>query len=357
MADTICTTRRTFLKAGLGAMAALAAGCDGRRAGPAAGGLHEFRGPTMGSTYTVKIVEPGLSAAGRAQAHAAVLAALERVEGRMSTYRPDSELSRLNRHAEAAPVALSAETLAVFAAAQRVSEASGGAFDVTVGPVVDAWGFGPSKLHAVPPEDEIRRLGARVGHRMLEVDERSGTVAKRHPDIRADLSGIAKGYGVDAAARALEQLGFGHYMVEAGGEVRTRGLNAVGEPWRVGIERPDAVPQRVHLVVPLSGLSMATSGDYRIFFEQDGRRYSHEIDPAIGAPVMHRLASVSVVHADCVLADAWSTALFVLGPEKGPLQAEAQGLAAHFIVRESGGGFLDRRSPAFAALGGHPARG
>jgi thiamine biosynthesis lipoprotein len=192
---------------------------------------------------------------------------------------------------------------------------------------------------------------------MLAIDVRAGTVAKSRPDVRADLSGIAKGFGVDAAARALEELGFGHYMVEAGGEIRTRGLNAAGEPWRVGIERPDAIPQRVHFVVPLSGLSMATSGDYRIFFERDGRRYSHEIDPATGAPVTHRLASVSVVHTDCVLADAWSTALFVLGPDKGLALAEAQHLAAHFILREAGGGFVDRRTPVFARLGGYAARG
>jgi thiamine biosynthesis lipoprotein len=357
MADTICTTRRTLLKAGLGAMAALAAGCDGRRTETAVAGLHEFRGLTMGSTYTLKIVQRGLSAAGQAAAHAAVLAALERVEGKMSTYRTESELSRFNRHAEASPVALSAETVAVFALAQRVSEASRGAFDVTVGPVVDAWGFGPSKLHAVPPADERHRLKARVGYRMLAVDKRAGTVEKSRPDVRADLSGIAKGFGVDAAARALESLGFERYMVEAGGEVRTRGLNAAGEPWRVGIERPDAMPQRVHLVVPLSGLSMATSGDYRIYFERDGRRYAHEIDPGTGAPVVHRLASVSVVHQDCVLADAWATALFVLGPEQGLALAEGQSLAAHFILREPDGAFADRRTSAFAALGGYPARG
>ena len=356
MTDTICTTRRTLLKAGLGAMAALAGGCDRWSGGAAAAGPFAFHGLAMGSTYTVKIVAPGLSAAGQAAAHAAVQTALERVEERMSTYREASELSRFNRHAEATPIALSAETLAVFAAAQRVSEASGGAFDVTVGPVVDAWGFGPSKLHAVPPADELGGLRARVGHRMVAVDLRAGTLAKSRPDVRADLSGIAKGFGVDAAARALEQLGFEHYLVEAGGEVRTRGHNAAGVSWRVGIERPDAVPQRVHRVVPLGGASLATSGDYRIYFEQDGRRYSHEINPATGAPVVHRLASVSVVHPDCMVADAWSTALFVLGPERGPALADAHGLAAYFILRDAGG-FVDLETSSFAALGAERARG
>lgn len=354
MADTLCTTRRALLKAGCGALAALAAGCDGRRAAAAAERTFAFHGLAMGSTYTVKVVTPGLSAAGRSAVREAAHAALERIEARMSTYRADSELARFNRHAAPTPFAVSAETLAVLATAQRVSAASGGAFDVTVAPVVDAWGFGPSKRHRVLADGERRALGARVGHRMLALDAPAGTVTKSRPDVRADLSGIAKGFAVDAAAHAIEALGFSDFLVEAGGEVRTRGHNAAGEPWRVGIERPDALPQQVHRIVPLRDGSLATSGDYRIFFEHDGRRFCHEMDPAIGAPVAHRLASVSVVHADCALADAWSTALFVLGPERGFALAAAQGLAAHFILREARG-FEDRQTPAFAALGAGPS--
>ena len=355
MADTICTTRRTFLKAGLGAMAALAAGCDGRRARPA--GLHEFRGPTMGSTYTVKIVDRGLSATGQAEVHAAVLTALERVDARMSTYRPDSELSRFNRHAAEGPFTASPELAQVLAKAAEVSAATSGAFDVTIGPLVNAWGFGPPGRVQLPTVDEIARLRERVDWRSIALDPAAGTVRKARPDAYVDFSGIAQGYGADQVAAALEARGFGDFLVDVSGEVRARGVNADGVPWRIGIERPDAPGRTPHFVVPLTDRVLATSGDYRNWFEHDGRRYSHEIDPAIGAPVTHRLASVSVVHADCALADAWATALFVLGPDKGPALAEAQGLAAHFIVREWGGGFVDRRSPAFAALGGSPARG
>jgi thiamine biosynthesis lipoprotein len=173
--------------------------------------------------------------------------------------------------------------------------------------------------------------------------------------VSADLSGVAKGFAVDQAARALESLGFGNYLVEAGGEVRTRGLNLHGEPWRIGIERPEATPPVVHHVVPLSGLAMATSGDYRIYFEEGGRRYSHEIDPRTGAPIRHALASVTVVAPDCGFADAMSTALIVLGEERGLALAADQGIAAYFIVRDPDGGLEARATPAFAALGGRAA--
>jgi thiamine biosynthesis lipoprotein len=198
----------------------------------------------------------------------------------------------------------------------------------------------------------VQALRAGVGYREITVDRNAGTASKGHPSVAADLSGIAKGYGVDAAARALDALGHTDYLVEAGGEVRTRGSNAAGRPWQIAIERPDAVPQRAHFITPLSGQSLATSGDYRIFYEQGGRRYSHEIDPATGAPADHRLASVSVVAADCAYADALATALFVLGPERGLAVAEGRGLAAYFIVRNVDGSLGSRSSTAFAALGG-----
>jgi thiamine biosynthesis lipoprotein len=184
----------------------------------------------------------------------------------------------------------------------------------------------------------------------LALDPRSGTVTRRAP-VLANLSGIAKGYGVDRAALALDTLGFSDYMVEVGGEIRTRGRNGSGQPWQLAIERPDAMPQQALLVVPLQGRSLATSGDYRNFFMHEGRRYSHEIDPVSAAPVAHALASVSVVADDCTLADAWSTALFVLGPEHGLAAATGHGLAAYFIVRRSDGSFVEISTPAFAALG------
>lgn len=349
--DSLLSPRRRLVLQGLGA-AALAAGCGRSTPGP-----HQFGGPTMGSTYTVKIAGPRLDAATAAAARMAVEGALAGVVDRMSTYLDESELSRFNRYRGDAPVALSADTFAVFRLAQQVSAVTGGAFDITIAPVVDAWGFGPGRAQRVVADRELAALEQRVGWRSLALDERNATVAKGRPDLRVDLSGIAKGYAVDRAALALEALGIGDYMVEAGGEIRTRGRNADGRPWQIAIERPDAVPQRAQRIVPLSGLSMATSGDYRIYFERDGERYCHEIDPATGRPINHGLASVTVVAAECGHADAMATALIVLGPVKGHALALAHDVAAHFIVREGDGGLREFATPAFAALGGHAVAG
>jgi len=351
--DTLLSPRRRTVLQALGA-AALVSGCGDRR-GAAVAPAFEFRGPTMGSTYTVKIAGTPLRTAGEAAVRDAAHGALEAVNRAMSAYRTESELSQFNAHASASPFALAADTYAVFALARQVSATTGGAFDITVAPIVDAWGFGPGREQRVVGAAEIGALDARVGWSMLALDARAGTVAKARPDLRADLSGIAKGYGVDKAARALEALGVENYMVEAGGEIRTGGHNPEGRPWQIAIERPDAVPQRPHFIVPLTGLAMATSGDYRIYFERDGQRYCHEIDPATGAPIRNGLASVTVVARDCGYADAMATALIVLGADKGCALAEEQRLAAYFIVREPDGRFTERQTKAFAALGGRRA--
>jgi thiamine biosynthesis lipoprotein len=349
--DSLLSPRRRLILQGLSA-AALATGC-----GPPARASYQFGGPTMGSTYTVKIAGPRLGTAGQTAARRAVEDALADVVHRMSAYRDDSELSRFNRHEGQAPFALSADTFAVFRLAQQVSAATDGAFDITVAPVVDAWGFGPGRAQRVVNATELAVLERRVGWRMLTLDESNATVVKARADVRADLSGIAKGYAVDRAAKALDALGLVDYMVEAGGEIRTRGRNGDGRPWQIAIERPDAVPQRAHRIVPLTELAMATSGDYRIYFERDGARYCHEIEPATGLPIRHGLASVTVVAPDCVYADAMATALIVLGPEQGHALAVARNVAAHFIVREGDGGLREFGTPAFAALGGYLVAG
>lgn len=345
-------TRRTALATGLGALALLAGACGRRDTWtelPAAG-AQTFSGLSMGSVYTVKIAGARLSAAALAAAQQAVAAALADVVARMSHYEPGSELARLNRQPLGRALAVSAPTLHVFDAAQAVHQASGGAFDVSLGRAVDGWGFGPTELpRRVLQASEAAALRSPPG--ALHVDSRAGTIT-RLAEVQANLSGIAKGYGVDQAALALQGLGIGDYMVEVGGEIRTRGHNAQRQPWQLAIELPDATPQRALRVLPLSGRALATSGDYRNFFIHEGRRYSHEIDPTSATPVAHALASVSVVADDCTTADAWSTALFVLGPQRGLQAATQLQLAAHFIVRQADGRFGETTTPAFAALGG-----
>jgi thiamine biosynthesis lipoprotein len=304
----------------------------------------------MGTTWSARIAGAAGDGALAEAARRAVQGAFDAVVARLSTFDEASEVSRISRHASQAPLPVSAETLAVLASAAEVSRASQGAFDVSVAPLVGAWGFGAGAA-ARNGAPDAAALAAPVGWHGLTLDMRASTVAKADPALRIDLSGIAKGHAVDRAAAALESLGVQRYLVEAGGEIRTSGLNAEGRPWQVAVERPDAWPQQVHRVVPLAGLAMATSGDYRNFYEWQGRRYCHEIDPRRRAPVDHAVASVSVVHEDCRAADAWATALIVLGAGEGFALAQRERLAALFIVRGDGGRFHDVATPAFAAFG------
>jgi len=282
----------------------------------------------------------------------AIQAQLDLVDERMSTYRPDSELSRFNQSTETTPFRISPETLEVFRIAQAVSEASGGAFDVTVGPLVNAWGFGPEEgRQEGPSEAELAALRERVGYRNLEIDEAALTIRKALPDIYCDLGAVAKGYAVDRVAQALDRLEIHNYMVEVGGEIRTRGSKA-GEPWRIGIEEPVTGRRAIRKVLkmPVAGLAMATSGDYRNYIEIGGVRLSHTIDPRTSRPIAHGLASASVLHDTCAMADAYATALMVLGPEKGYTLAVEHGLAALFIIREAPDRFAEKATPAFKQL-------
>ena len=306
-------------------------------------------GSAMGTSWSVKVADPGLEAERERAVTAAATEAIERVDALMSTWRADAELVRFNAQPVGRPFAAAPETLRVFAIAQRVSEASGGAFDVTVAPLVDAWGFGAGARPAVPRRPDAAKLAAlrrRVGHRFLVLDPEAGTLTKRVDGVACDLSAVAKGFAVDAVADALDVLGLAHYLVEIGGELRSRGLRGDGTVWRVAIEKPTAEGRRVHRVVALRDAAMATSGDYRSYYELEGRRYSHTIDPRSGEPVAHGLASVTVIHPRAAEADAWATALNVLGPEDGYSVASAQGLAAYLLVRRDAG-FETRMTPEF----------
>jgi thiamine biosynthesis lipoprotein len=351
--DTLLTLRRRHLLGLAGAMGTLAlAGCHDTRK-DTAHNTQRFSGQTMGSSYTVRLAGPAYSPARLERLQADVQSALDAVDQRMSLYRAGSELVRFNQAAAGQPLPLSQPLLQVLQAAEQVSILTTGAFDVTVAPLVMAWGFGPDAQPggpAVPSAAQVQAGRRVLGHRALALDPQHALATKHLAGLQADLGGIAKGYAVDVAAQALLSQGVQQFMVEVGGEVRTAGRNTQGRPWQIGIEEPDAVPQRARLVVPLSGQAMATSGDYRIYFEQDGRRYSHEIDPRSGEPVTHGLASVTVVADDCMHADALATALIVLGPQAGMALAQREHLAAHFILRAADGRLLDRSSDAFAAL-------
>ncbi|MGH0030199.1 MAG: FAD:protein FMN transferase [Myxococcota bacterium] len=316
-----------------------------------------LHGEAMGTTWSVKVVADGASQAERREIRGLVVERLDEVNRRMSTYDPESELSRFNRHRSIEPFPVSPPTLAVFRVAQEVSEQTGGAFDVTVGPLVAAWGFGAGGQPEPPSPVRLEALRARVGHHLLRIDPEGGGLVKRHPELVCDLSAVAKGYAVDRVAEALAARGVADDRIEVGGETRARGERAGGGAWRVAIERPEPGQRSVFGVVALADAALATSGDYRTYRDRDGVRLSHLIDPRTGRPAAHRLASVSVLHPSAARADALATGLGVLGPDAGPALAERLGLAAYFIVRETDGALRGVATGAFPPVEGRPGAG
>ncbi len=310
--------------------------------------LITISGPTMGTTFQVKIAREDMALDAEVL-HRAIHARLDEVNRQMSTYREDSEISRFNRSRSTDWVGVSPDFARVLSIAQKISTWSNGAFDVTVGPLVNLWGFGPNAIpDRVPPPDSIAACKARVGHEKVQVDLSASAIKKESAGVYCDLSAIAKGFGVDRVATYLDSLGINRYFVEIGGELRTKGRNHLGQRWRVGIARP-AEYGRLQKALALDNMSMATSGDYHNYFERDGVRYSHTLDPRTGQPITHGLASVSVVHQSCLYADGLATAINVMGPEKGFAFAEARGLAAFMIVRQ-GDGFAEKMTSQFEKL-------
>jgi thiamine biosynthesis lipoprotein len=312
--------------------------------------LVRLSGSCMGTTWHVSYLAlPGVTAS-PTEVEAGIARLLEQVEQSMSTYRDDSELSQFNRAPAGNWVAVSLGFASVLEAALQVGAASDGAYDVTVGPLVDIWGFGAAgggRFPAqVPAAEDIAALRDRIGQRHLELDLAGGR-ARKNAMLSLDFSSIAKGYGVDVVADWLATREIGNYLVEVGGEMRLAGHSARGDRWRVAIEEPATAGGGVAEALALNNGAVATSGDYRNFFELEGRRFSHSIDPRTGYPVTHDLVSVTVVHDSAMLADAWATALTVLGAEAALRVADAQGLAVYFI-RRAGTGFSSRYTTALA---------
>ncbi|MCZ6852361.1 MAG: FAD:protein FMN transferase [Gammaproteobacteria bacterium] len=301
-----------------------------------------YDGATMGTQYRITANCP-------TDTSAAVISELRIVNSEMSTYIEDSSISEFNRAPVGTWFAVSPALVKVIQAAAKLSEASEGAFDVTVGPLVNLWGFGPNVERWSPPDHEaVEDTRAKVGYtRLLARLEPPGLI-KTH-ELFVDLSAIAKGHGVDRVATVLNDAHCSDYLIDIGGEVRARGTNAAGEDWRIGIEVPDSNRLgSIQRVLSLSDEAVATSGDYRNFFENRGQRYSHTIDPRTGYPVTHDLASVSVLAQSAMWADGYATLLNVLGPAHGLELATDHDLAALFVVRTENG-FEERYTPAMRA--------
>ena len=319
----------------------LAAAADEARRGPAparepGGSLRHLRlhGPTMGTRWSVRCDAAADIDTGAL--HAALAAAVEQVDAQMSPWKPASDLNRLNRAAPGEWVALPAETLQVLAAALEVCRASGGAFDPAVGALVDAWGFGAVRD---APDAAAIRAAAQAARAptcgALELDPAAGR-ARKHAPLQLDLCGIAKGYAVDRMVAVLQRHGVAHALAALDGELRALGAQAGGEPWAVALESPEPGRRAAHGVIELQDLAVATSGDYRRFFETGGVRVAHTMDARRAAPVRNDVASVTVLARDTVSADAWATALLVAGPGEGLALAQRVGLEVLYLLRRDG---------------------
>ncbi|MDE9429968.1 FAD:protein FMN transferase [Xenorhabdus bovienii] len=304
-------------------------------------------GQTMGTYYSVKYVADS-SIPSPENLQKEIDRLLEEVNDQMSTYRPNSELSRFNQSREVnTPFLVSAATAKVVKEAIRINQLTDGALDVTVGPLVNLWGFGPEgRITKAPTDEELAMRRAWTGIDKLSVEGNS--LIKSIPELYVDLSSIAKGYGVDVVAEYLASQNIKNYMVDIGGEVRTLGNNGKGAPWRIAIEKPSesGIEQRAQEIIEPGRMSIATSGDYRNYFEQNGVRYSHTINPKTSRPITHNLVSITVIAPTCMSADGFSTGLDVLGPDKGMEVAEKLKIPVFMVVKTQDG-FEERYSSAF----------
>ena len=305
----------------------------------------ELSGRTMGTRYSIKLAHsPGPGQLAPLQQR--IDDRLDAINRMMSTYREDSDLMRFNRTSSTTWQDAPAALVDLVERALRISESSDGMYDITVGPLVNLWGFGNAGDRNTPPSaGQIAELLPTVGYQHLQTRRAPPALRKTVAGLQADLSSIAKGWAVDEIAALLDAEGFTGYLVEIGGEVFARGGKRNGDPWRIAIERPSFTERSIQRVVALHDLAMATSGDYRNFFPAGGKRYSHTIDPRSGMAIAHGLASVTVFARNCAEADGWATALMALGDEQGPATAERLGIQALFIARKDDG-FSERVSSA-----------
>lgn len=311
--------------------------------------IQSLFGYSMGTSYSIKLVST-LNESRNLQI--GVEGVLSDINQRMSTYLPRSDLSRFGELAVGESLPVDPKTVAVVSKALEIAEQTDGAFDPTIAPLVDLWGFGPTaRQSALPGQDRIQRALATVGYDGVSVDVEN-QVLNKHADRSLDLSAIAKGYAVDQVAQFLEAKGFSDFLVEVGGEMRFSGQKPNGEPWRIAIEKPDPSSRSPFRLLEMQNYAVATSGDYRNYIEVDGKRYSHTIDPTSGYPIDHDLASVTVVMDSGMEADAYATAFSVMGREQALVKAQEWDVAVFLIYRD-GNEFKTEQSARFTELFGN----
>lgn len=305
------------------------AGCESQQTTSAS-----LSGVTMGTTYHVTISTP-ISLSDSTEIQKDIDGLLLKVNDSFSTYIESSEVSKFNQYSGEEGQIKSDNFIEVLLEALRISVVTQGAYDITVGPLVNLWGFGPDfKADNIPNDMDIEVALASVGYQAVIVNQKSNNVKKSNQAIYIDFSSLAKGFGVDKVAELLESKGYKNFMVEIGGEMLVRGVNPQGNNWRIAVEKPDSSKRAIHRVINITNTAIATSGDYRNYFEKDGVKFSHTINPRTGRPVQHDLASVTVLAKNSMTADAWATAFMVLGDKRGYDLAMANKLAVLFLVKD-----------------------
>jgi thiamine biosynthesis lipoprotein len=341
----------TIFRAALLATFVLIAGCDNATptdtAKPAATVLE---GKTMGTFWRVSVIDLDET---RAQAlRQKVQTQLDADDQLLSTWKNDSALMRFNQSQSTTPWPVNEAMADIVTASLRIGAKTSGAMDITVGPLVNLWGFGPDKQPVKTPDQaQIDAAKARTGLKHLTVINMAGQqfLQKDIPDLFVDLSTVGEGYAADHLARLMAQEGISRYLVSVGGALVSRGMNAEGQPWRVAIQKPTDRENAVQAIVDINGHGISTSGSYRNYYELDGKRISHVIDPQTGRPIDHTLVSVTVIAPTALEADGWDTGLMVLGPEKAKEVVREQGLAVYMIIKE-GDGFRTWMSPRFSGF-------
>ncbi|XXE52788.1 FAD:protein FMN transferase [Pseudomonas sp. R1-15] len=310
--------------------------------------LERFDGPTMGSRYSVQYVRHAATP-GPNVVQAEVGKILAEVDRLFSTYRSDSEIERFNALPGGSCLTMPGPVLELVRVGEQLSSQSHGAFDLTVEPLLNLWGFGPqSRREAVPSAEALALARRQVGHGYLRIE---GNRLCKDAAVEVDFNSIAAGYAVDRIAAKLQALGIDSYLAEATGELKAVGHKPDGSAWRIALEEPRNDRQMAERVIEVNGYGVSTSGDYRKYFEQGGKRYSHTFDARTGAPVLHNLASVTVIHPSAMLADGLSTLLLILGPEEGWDYAQEHGVGVFFVLRD-GERFVVRTNDAFERMVG-----
>ena len=289
-----------------------------------------INGFTMGTTYSIKI-KTADAVVNQEKIRADIEKILLEINQKMSTYIVDSELSVINFSNSLDSNLISDDLFKVISHANTISKTTNGAFDITVGPLVNLWGFGPNKSeNKIPSNEEIELIKKNIGYKKIYLNKQTTSIKKLHPDLYIDLSGIAKGFAVDKIALYLNSYNLENYLVEIGGELIAKGTNEDNEVWQIGIENPN---NNLAKIIGLKDIAMATSGDYRNYFEKNGVRYSHTINPNTGKPIKHKLASVTVLDKTAMNADALATAFMVLGPAKTIELANELKIGVYLIIK------------------------